>query len=571
MRFFSVFLGILCSSSLFALGISNEFFYFGSALSGFSGIVLLYYILLNSKSCKQGAFLYSAHTTIAHLLSSFWLAFFGDFAIFTLGGTTVAYFFLALPFGFVLTFVLKKKTPLRIFSFAAVWLGWEFFKSNGFLAYPWGTAPMLCFYLKHFIQFIDTTGVWGLSFIVPLICGCFAEVLHKYSVTNDFQSFKTKLRPFIKAFSFTAGLVLILNLYGLFVLNKKASPKTHLNLLIAQQNADPWDMEEEEENLKNLQKITAEAINSAPEKADLIVWSESSLPTSYPANQEFYTFFPWKHSFIDFLKKSKTPILAGTPSVSKGGVSSISGGETEKHHNSACLIAPDGNILGLYSKMKLVAFAEYIPFSDNPIVQSLFDSIVGFSSGFFPGKDYTLFSVKNGEDLPVKFTVPICFEDAFPRHCVDLHNLGSELLINITNDSWSKTYSAEYQHFVVAHFRAIELRTTLVRATNSGYSVVVDPYGNILDSLPLFEARAKFVKVPIFEHKKTAFALFKNWFPAIIFIILIKIIIESWIANIKAAASAAKPSQHWKDIKTRKKGIKQYKPFFAVKRKKKKF
>ena len=73
----------------------------------------------------------------------------------------------------------------------------------------------------------------------------------------------------------------------------------------------------------------------------------------------------------------------------------------------------------------------------------------------------------------------------------------------------------------MAHFRAIELRTTLVRSTNSGYSVVVDPKGKIISDLPLFKAESLYTEVPVYEHKKTFYASYKDWFPIMMFLILI--------------------------------------------------
>ncbi len=558
MHFFKLFLGILCSSTLFALGIANEFFHFGSAILGFTGLSLLYYVLSHCKSYKEGAILYATHTVLVHLISSFWLAFFEDFAIFTLGGTSLAYFFLALPFGVFFVYLLNKKTPLRIFTFASLWLGWEFFKSNGFLAYPWGTVPMFCFNLKNFIQFVDITGVRGLSFVVALISASAAEILTIYTKSYNLTEFRKKIRPFIPSLSFIAILVVLLNIYGIVITNKNIKPKTYLNTVIVQQNADPWNVNDFEENLIKAQNLTRKAIKDSTSEVDLIVWSESSIPNSYVENKYIYSFFPETDPFESFIEECNIPILIGTPSF----------GKNSEMHNSACLITPNDDNLQLYSKMQLVAFAEYIPFSNNPIVKTVLNKIVGFSSGFTPGKEYTVFDVKDKNDEPVKFTVPICFEDAFPTQCIALHNQGSELLLNITNDSWSKTDSAEYQHFVVAYFRALELRTTLVRSTNSGYSAVVDPFGNILDSLPLFKEDYMLVNVPIYEHRKTIFAIFKNWFPTIILFILLKLLIQEWVDSIKKKASAAVPSCHWQEKPPRKRSIRRYKPAFAVKRRK---
>ena len=91
--------------------------------------------------------------------------------------------------------------------------------------------------------------------------------------------------------------------------------------------------------------------------------------------------------------------------------------------------------------------------------------------------------------------------------------MGSEVFINITNDSWSKTKSAEFQHFVVASFRAIEMRTTLVRSTNSGYSAVVNPAGTVLFDMPLFTADSLYAKVPVYKREMTPYALLGNWIP----------------------------------------------------------
>ena len=60
---------------------------------------------------------------------------------------------------------------------------------------------------------------------------------------------------------------------------------------------------------------------------------------------------------------------------------------------------------------------------------------------------------------------------------------------------------------MIASYRAIECRTTLVRSTNSGFSVVVDPAGNILDSMPLFESLSKTMTIPVYERVFTPFAV----------------------------------------------------------------
>jgi apolipoprotein N-acyltransferase len=161
-----------------------------------------------------------------------------------------------------------------------------------------------------------------------------------------------------------------------------------------------------------------------------------------------------------------------------------------------------------------------MPFTEYKWVRDFYQSLAGFSSGWIPGNRLEPLSVKNGEGRTINFTAPICFEDAFSSLIARLHNKGSNLLVNLTNDSWSKTDSAEYQHFVIASFRTIELRTTMIRSTNAGYSVVINPLGKVIADMPLFVPDSLQVAVPIYTHRTTFYARFGDWFPALISVIL---------------------------------------------------
>ena len=184
---------------------------------------------------------------------------------------------------------------------------------------------------------------------------------------------------------------------------------------------------------------------------------------------------------------------------------------------------------------------------------------MGLWTGWNPGLQYVLFDIKGSlpekskerilpelnlislaesieeqekkekEPPLVRISTPICYDDAFPDVCNPLSECGSELLMNLTDDSWSLKKCAEYQHFVVSSFRAIELRTTLARSTNSGYTVVVSPTGKVLQDLPLFEEAAGLFKIPIYPKKRTTYEKLGNWLPHILFLIILFVTVREWV------------------------------------------
>jgi apolipoprotein N-acyltransferase len=63
---------------------------------------------------------------------------------------------------------------------------------------------------------------------------------------------------------------------------------------------------------------------------------------------------------------------------------------------------------------------------------------------------------------------------------------GAEYLVNITNDAWFGKSAASYQHISMASLRAVENRTPIVRAANTGISGIIDATGEIRNTTELF-------------------------------------------------------------------------------------
>ncbi len=543
------FLQILCtilSSFILALAIPNEFLTLGSPLLGLFALFPLYIAISRSKSL-QGVFLLCfLHGSLTHLLSSFWLGNFPGFAIFTLGASDIGtgFFegFFALAFYFPVLFAKKSKklselsgqnhfaVPFRIFWFAGIYTIWEYCKSTGFLAYPWGTISMCAYEWNFLTQIADITGVYGITFLFALVSALVGEgtlligtLANSSSAKNIFISYKKSCITVLVLFTVSFC-------YGIYQLAQERNPIKTMSTILVQQNRNPH-RRIEEENILLAEKITKKALeeyDESDEKCDLVVWSEAVLSKRFPSAEVYYKFFPSDEPLVKFIKKHKTPFISGGPVVFND--------DNHEYGNSALLFDKEGKFSGSYTKMHLVPFAELIPLRKYEKVRSLIKSMVGFSYGWTPGKrpvlfeipltnpqpdndPYKIFSIANQSGNHDKkkptalLSTPICFDDSANEVCRALYRTGSEVFVNITNDSWSKTESAEIQHFVVAHYRSIEYRTTTIRSANAGYTCVIDPTGRVLADLPLFQEDALSYKVPIYERKMTVYANYGDWLP----------------------------------------------------------
>ena len=142
-------------------------------------------------------------------------------------------------------------------------------------------------------------------------------------------------------------------------------------------------------------------------------------------------------------------------------------------YNSAFLVRPDGTTGGVYRKMHLVPFGEYVPLQAAAVLRGAARR----------RRCPTSRRATRPTLLPVGghlVSMAICYEVVYPDLVRQFVAGGSELLTTITNDAWFGPTSAPYQHFEQASMRAIEEGRYLVRSANTGISGIVDPYGRVL-------------------------------------------------------------------------------------------
>ncbi len=100
----------------------------------------------------------------------------------------------------------------------------------------------------------------------------------------------------------------------------------------------------------------------------------------------------------------------------------------------------------------------------------------------------------------------------FPNEVRRFTQDGAQLLINISDDGWFGESSAPGQHLAMARVRAVENRRWLLRDTNDGITVSVDPYGRIAARLPE-HIRGELDAPYAFRSDRTPYVRWGDWLP----------------------------------------------------------
>jgi len=246
-----------------------------------------------------------------------------------------------------------------------------------------------------------------------------------------------------------------------------------LRVALIQHNIDPWKggVNAYRDNLRRLIRQSTRAL---AEKPDIVVWSETAFVpsidwhTRYREDPEIYAVVDDLRSF---LSRQSVPFVFGN---SDGQLERDRYGAMGRQDYNAAVLFDKGRIVDIYRKTHLVPFTEHFPYerSLNFFYRKLLEANTFF---WEKGTEYIVF-----EAAGVKFSTPICFEDSFGYLSRRFVNEGAQIILNITNDSWSGSVPSEMQHFQMSVLRAVENRRSLARSTNGGITAVIDPNGRIL-------------------------------------------------------------------------------------------
>ena len=526
LKYYSIlFLLSAFSALLLFLSLPNFLVLYGIPYIGFICMIPLLLAIFFSPSLRCTFFLVTVWTILYVSGIFFWLLNFQEMALLSylgvLIGSVLLYANVITSIKCIMNNFSVAYRPLLI---AIFWVGYEYMRSRGYLAFPWALLSQTSYHIEPFVQIASIGGDWLVSFMVAYINTVLFEVI-LYILKNNTSTIKLQNRNILLSITqrplryynifrhrrkkyniiqepvyfhigFLGILFILSIIYGLHSLQKKhyIEPNKTISILGLQQNSDSWNTTDKVAVLKTLIDTTQETLNSLDTKPDIIMWSETSLFYLYqpnePSSKHFYESNPSDFPFLNFLYSNNIPLVTGIPIQKKENNQKL-------FFNSAIVLSPSGEILDSYSKNQLVPFAEYVPASNTPIMRTLLN-ILKIGSLWTPGRSVhpVTVPIQNNTNT-ISLGIAICFEDAFSFITRTHANLNTELLVNLSNVSWSKTKSAQIQQLIASKFRSIETGLPMIRVTNSGINAVINSWGQIEQQIPMFETATMFSKIPL--------------------------------------------------------------------------
>jgi apolipoprotein N-acyltransferase len=403
---------------------------------------------------------------------------------------------------------LSRKSSTAPFIIAPfLWVTLEFARTHlPYIGFPWNLTGYAASGNLAFLQLAPLTGIFGLSFAIA----AFNALLAWAVITRS-------RRAWASLGAVVAALVLIALAGPLLVPKPAGKYVAHLvqtNFPQSEHYPDNW-LDIHSGELDELEKISVDAAHKEP---GIIVWPEVPAPFSLQDSN-------FSERVQHIARDSGQYFLLGVVAWK------LSPGKQLEATNSAVLLDHTGARTYTYDKIHLVPFGEYVPLRQWITFAGRLTADI---SDFTPGTEYSVGQLPGG-----RFGTFICYEAIFPSEVANFARGGAELLINISNDGWFGRSAAPPQHLMMSRVRAVESRRWMLRDTNNGYTVSVDPYGRIVAAMAT-DVRGELDAPYDFRSDRTLYSLWGDWIAWLSLIASI-LILARWTVVRPAQSEVSEP------------------------------
>lgn len=344
----------------------------------------------------------------------------------------------------------------------------EWLRGTIFTGFPWNTIGYAAMPNPLMMQSASVLGLYGITPLALLV----------FSSPGIFAA-SSSVRPRRMRALFVVVLTLVVAHlgFGAWRLSTATNEMVdNVKLRIIQpgiKQAEKWQEGKEMEIFNRYITLSAQTNSSTTKALDGVthlIWPESAFPFLLTRNRAAI-------ASIAALLPQNTTLITGAMRAE----AAVPGSTEGFTFNSLYVINGDGEIIGAQDKVHLVPFGEYLPFQSQ--MESLgLRQLTRLRGGFSAGHQRRHIPL---EDAPA-FLPLVCYEIIFPGQ---VRGAGEEpgWIINVTNDAWYGNTPGPYQHLRQARIRAVEEGLPLIRAANSGISMISDSFGRIIRIIPLGE------------------------------------------------------------------------------------
>lgn len=333
----------------------------------------------------------------------------------------------------------------QVAVFAAVWFLAEWARARWFTGFPWG-ASGYAHVDGPLAAWAPYLGVYGVGAAAAVLAATLQGVWVRW---------RSQRGSGVAAFVTVALVVALPHVLPASF----TSPGASLSVALLQGNV-PQDEKFEEGFLYQALGWHVQALGRAD--ADLVIAPETAIPL-LPAQLPEGLWDALAQRF----NSGRSHALIGMPQ----------GNETEGYTNSAMGLGPNLPLYR-YDKHHLVPFGEFIPWGFRWFVDLMHIPLGDFNRGPLAAPSWPV--------LGARVAPNICYEDLYGEELaarfVDTQQAPT-LLANLSNIGWFGETIAVGQHLQISRMRSLELQRPMLRATNTGATVVIDHLGVVRAAL----------------------------------------------------------------------------------------